>query len=136
MFRKNDRTLKIVRIAMYVIIGICAVWLTIDCINLMMSSRSGVEMGLRFLFFGYLLLGGVCFILELIYSAICDIKLIRNKMYGQDNDGLSAFINENKSIGSKTDFADDLRKLKELLDAGAITEEEYNEGKKRILSEK
>lgn len=67
---------------------------------------------------------------------MCDIKLIRNKLYGKDNDGLSMFLDSKNSSAGSVKFADELRKLKELYDAGAISEEEYNEGKKRILSDK
>lgn len=134
MFDKNDKTLKIVRIAMYVIIGICAVWITVDAIRMMMGRL--VEVSLRFLFIGLLACAVSCFILELIYSVVCDIKLIRNKLYGKDNDGLSMFLDNKNSSAGSVKFADELRKLKELYDAGAISEEEYNEGKKRILSDK
>lgn len=45
-----------------------------------------------------------------------------------------ATINTKSSTNSNFSLADEIKKLKDLLDAGAITQEEYEAGKKQLLS--
>ena len=80
---------------------------------------------------------------RLYLSYLCDIKLIRNKLYGADNDRLAAFIEnqEEEQANSASESgdmtysvaADKLLQLKRLLDSGAITQEEFDEQKKKLL---
>ena len=91
---------------------------------------------------------------------LCDIKLIRNKLYGIGNDNLQVFLTEKSadSSGSRpagtspsatasytsaspaasssaadSDKTNELLQLKKLLDMGAISQEEFDAEKARIL---
>ncbi len=87
----------------------------------------------------------------------CDIKLIRNKLYNQDNNYLKGLINyepnaqysaddqsvEAQSVSPKCDNSNRntilsnaarLKELKSLLDDGILTQEEFNTEKKNLLN--
>ena len=84
---------------------------------------------------------------QLIFSFYCDIKLIRNKLYGASNDNLSEFIGNDdieitediqsgpsREMKSIDNITQTLVSLKKLLDGGGITEEEFTAEKKKVLS--
>ena len=79
-------------------------------------------------------------ICRVVLNALCDIKLIRNKLYGIDNGYLAGLTEDNKSVSTpapapvEKSNTDKLKELKELLDSGAITQEEFDSEKQKILN--
>ena len=72
-------------------------------------------------------------LVRVILNYLCDIKLIRNKLYNVGNDSLEAFLSSSKSAFRETDTynatdsrsaTEQLYTLKKLLDSGVITQEE------------
>ena len=71
---------------------------------------------------------------------LCDIKLIRNKLYGVDNDNLKVFLEEKFTKRElqeieliKAQKTEKMAKLKALRDSGALTEKEYQNEINKIL---
>ena len=113
----------------------------------------GVILGIIYLVNGVIALGLVLLLLipflcwlmwissYLFLTYLCDIKLIRNKLYSVDNDNLKVFLDDegNSYILSRQRDSTDkntteqLIKLKSLLDSGAITQEEFNREKEKLL---
>ena len=71
---------------------------------------------------------------------LCDIKLIRNKLYGVDNDNLKVFLGERqtpeqiaeqKRVAAQN--AEKIERLKYLRDAGVITEKEFQQAREKLL---
>ena len=84
---------------------------------------------------------------RLYLTYLCDIKLIRNKLYGTENDNLKVFLEDTDDSDdekdataqteSKTmeDITAQLLELKALLDSGAIAQEEFDAEKERLLKQ-
>lgn len=140
MFEKNDKPLLTARTIVNVTVGILAVLCFVGGIILAVAD-SAVWLLLAFLGTFFIWLGWV--FIRLYLSYLCDIKLIRNKLYGVDNDRLAAFIEnqEEERANSATESgntvysvaADKLLQLKRLLDSGAITQEEFDREKEKLL---
>ena len=138
MFEKNDEQLLIVRILVNVGTWIGAIGGVI--IGIVFSATGLLEVGLPILF-GLPILSWVMWMyarLRLCY--LCDIKLIRNKLYGVDNDNLKVFLEEKLSEEEIEELkrvemqnTEKLIKLKSLRDSGVITEEEFQQEKEKIL---
>ena len=76
---------------------------------------------------------------NLLLSYLCDVKLIRNKLYEESNDDLAAFWKSDAEVGldelepdeldpDEPEITDnDLKKLDQLLYSGAITSEQYEQ---------
>ena len=91
----------------------------------------GLMIGLGFAFFfggsfASVLSGLVTYV---IFGMIFDIKALRNHF--APTVSLSATIK--KQVTKPQDIAEEIKKLKELLDMGFITQEEYDNRKKMIL---
>lgn len=97
MFEKNDRALLTVRKILIVIICIFAVLSLAEGIILTINYKNGAYFFLTFA--GWFLCWLVWIFARLYLSYLCDIKLIRNKLYGEDNDALDVFL---KSKGYKS----------------------------------
>ena len=69
---------------------------------------------------------------NVLLSFLCDVKLIRNKLYDESNDALNVFIKSKEKLEkSRSDYVDtQLEYLQELLDAEVITVEEYKQRKR------
>ena len=164
MFEVNDRSLRTVRVILNVVtwIGVIA---CIVC-GIVLSALGMIEMGLPILFVGPF----ACWLMwvfgRLYLSHLCDIKLIRNKLYGVGNENLDVFLKtktertapaypqggytgadtyrpaaqapagsgeEGKPL-SMEERTQKLLRLKKLLDAGAITQEEFDREKAKLLN--
>ena len=154
MFQKNDSALLTARSIVLVVITLLAVGSFVAGIVLSIVAESAL--------FVLIILGGwfFCWLLwvfaRLYLSYLCDIKLIRNKLYGVSNENLAVFLVgkddvatyvSNTATENSTETAPEvdengknveeidkkLRALKILLDSGAITQEEYDKKKKTIL---
>ena len=73
-------------------------------------------------------------------SYLCDIKLIRNKLYGVENDNLKVFLEEKQTpeqIAEQKRVAaqnvEKIEKLKTLRDSGVISEEEFQQEREKLL---
>ena len=164
MFEVNDKSLRTVRV-------ILNVWVwggAIACVicGIVLSALGMIEVGLPLLFVGRL----ACWLMwvfgRLYLSYLCDIKLIRNKLYGVGNENLDVFLKtktertapaypqdgytgadtyrpaaqapagsgeEGKPL-SMEERTQKLLRLKKLLDAGAITQEEFDGEKAKLLN--
>ena len=154
MFDKNDKQLKIVRKITFICAIIFAVLGVIAGIILCATEdASGTN-----LIAGILLIVLVPFLswlawvyASLLLTFLCDVKLMRNKMYGLDNDNLSEFISspsraenypsaqpagapsEQAPSSSASDSYEMLLRLKKLYDSGALSQEEYEQKKRELL---
>ena len=138
MFERNDRALLTTRIIVMVVIGIFAV------LSLAVGIALAVILdGLYFLITPVLWLfcwlGWV--VARLYMSYLCDIKLIRNKLYGESNEGLEVFLKAENERSDSPEMQEkreaveaELQHLQQLLSSGVITTEEY-ETRKRELTE-
>ena len=137
MFTKNDKALLTTRIIIMVTIGILAIASLVAGIWLSVEAEEGL--------FILITIAGwfVCWLAwvfaRLYLSYLCDIKLIRNKLYGENNDDLEAFLkaknerHDNPIIRAKKKEENaELEHLQELLDLGIITNEEYEKRKGKI----
>lgn len=139
MFEKNDKALLTTRTIVNVTVGILAVLCFVGGIILAVAD-SAVWLLLAFL--GTFIIWLAWIFARLYLSYLCDIKLIRNKLYGADNDRLAAFIENqeeeraNSAASGNTAYSvatDKLLLLKRLLDSGAITQEEFDREKEKLL---
>ena len=160
MFENNDKTLLTARIVLNVAVGISVGLFIVS--GIVFAILDWLEIGLPLLFVGPPVCWLVWVFARLHLAHLCDIKLSRNKLYGAGNEGLSVFlakreqnsytygaypaatgsgspqsaISKSEDQGAKQSVSDNtarLFKLKELLDSGAITEEEFEREKKKYL---
>ena len=127
MFEENDKWLpiadKINNVLVWV--GICAGLLTgliLSCIE----DGDYLAIGLPILFCVPIVsvLGWLA--VRVVLGFFCDVKLIRNKLYGGGNGNLYAFLVRNSADDSFSSDSPKLMKLKKLLDQGIITQAEFN----------
>lgn len=145
MFEKNDKQLLTARIFLnvitwiFVIVGIvCGIVYLVD---------NSIVTGLLFLLLVPFLSWIMWVFARLYLTYLCDIKLIRNKLYGTENDNLKVFLEDTDDSDdekdataqteSKTmeDITAQLLELKALLDSGAIAQEEFDAEKERLLKQ-
>lgn len=143
MFKRNDKALLTTRIIFMVIIGILAV------LSLVAGILLAVEFdGVYFLFtfVGWFLCWIMWVFTRLYLSYLADIKLIRNKLYGANNDDLDVFLKSKEErkvkevsvleMQVKRQMVNtELAHLKQLLNAGVITAEEYEKRKEELTNE-
>lgn len=160
MFEKNDKPLFIVRILLIVMCLIIAIGSVITFIVLCcVDGGENIVIGLIPLFCGPLVAWLMWIFGQLSLNMMCDIKLIRNKLYEEGIESFKPFLErkkreddeeeqddneadeadeaeQNKQSRPATEMADvtqQLLKLKKLLDEGAITQEEFDAEKAKLL---
>ena len=145
MFEKNDKQLLIARIFLNVITGIFVI-AGIVC-GIVYLVYNSIVTGLLFLLLVPFLSWIMWVFSRLYLTYLCDIKLIRNKLYGTENDNLKVFLEDTDDSNgekdataqteSKTmeDITAQLLELKALLDSGAIAQEEFDAEKERLLKQ-
>ena len=138
MFERNDKQLLTVRIITNVVTWILAIVGII--VGIILSALEMLEIGLPILFVVPFLCWLMWVYIRLHLSHLCDIKLIRNKLYGVDNDNLKVFLEEKLSEEEIEELkrvemqnTEKLIRLKSLRDSGVITEEEFQQEKEKIL---
>lgn len=164
MFEVNDKFLRTVRVILNVWVWVGAIACVI-C-GIVLSALGMIEMGLPILFVGPFACWVSWVFGRLYLSHLCDIKLIRNKLYGVGNENLDVFLKtkaertapaypqggytgadtyrpaaqapagsgeEGKPL-SMEERTQKLLRLKKLLDAGAITQEEFDREKAKLLN--
>ena len=163
MFEVNDKFLRTVRVILNVWVWVGAIACVI-C-GIVLSALGMIEMGLPILFVGPFACWVSWVFGRLYLSYLCDIKLIRNKLYGVGNENLDIFLKDDgdadaapaptpsatgnfnrpaaqapASSGeegkplSMEERTKKLLRLKKLLDAGAITQEEFDRQKAKLLN--
>lgn len=129
MFELNDKALLTTRKIAMVVIGIFAV----------LSLVFGIVMAVAadwWWFFITFALWFLCWlawvVVRLHLSYLCDIKLVRNRLYGESNEGLEMFLKAREERSTSPEIqerkkavGDELEHLQQLLNSGVITEEEY-----------
>lgn len=138
MFERNDKQLLIVRILLNVVTWIFV--LAGIVVGIVLSALGMLEIGLPILFVVPFLCWLMWVYVRLHLSYLCDVKLIRNKLYGVDNDNLKVFLEEKLSEEEIEELKrvemqnmEKLIRLKSLRDSGVITEEEFQQEKEKIL---
>lgn len=145
MFKKNDKYLvrahKLLKFftIFFAVVGVIA--------GIVLSALELIEIGLPILFCVPFICWCIWSGIMLHLSYLCDVKLIRNKLYNVNNDYLDDFIKQNESANEYAqpmqssaasqnpiqDNTDALLKLRKLYNSGALTEEEYNKEKANLL---
>ena len=130
MFERNDKALLVTRIIVIVVIGILAVasliagiWLAVDY----------DELYVLIIFVGWFKCWLWWVLAKLLFSYLVDVKVIRNKLYDESNDGLAVFLKSTPrsfTPPAKRDKREpsvdaQLKQLRRLLDSGVITREQY-----------
>lgn len=137
MFERNDKPLLTTRVIVMVVIGILAVASLVAGIVLAIALD-----GVWFLItFALWFLCWLCWVFARLYlSYLCDIKLIRNKLYGESNEDLEVFLKakEERSNSSvmqekREAISTELAHLQQLLNSGVITTEEYEKRKNELI---
>lgn len=138
MFEKNDKQLLTMRIIVNVVICIVAAASILAGIVLFITAENALFLLIAV---GGAFLSWLAWVVARLYlTYLCDIKLIRNKLYGIDNDNLNVFlewsktpeqIEEQKRVEAQN--AEKIAKLKTLLDSGVISEEEYQHEIEKLL---
>ena len=138
MFEKNDKQLLTVRIILNVVTAVLAAGGIIA--GMVLSALDMLDIGLPILFVVPFISWLMWVFVRLHLSHLCDIKLIRNKLYGVENDNLKVFLEEKQTpedieaqkeqVAQK---AEKIARLQSLRDSGVITEEEYQREKEKIL---
>ena len=136
MFERNDKALLTTRIIVMVIIGIFAV------LSLVMGIVLAVLVhGAMFLiaFVGWFFCWLLWVFARLYLSYLCDIKLIRNKLYGESNNDLEVFLKAKEERSNspvmrerKEAVNTELTHLQQLLNSSVITNEEYEKRKNEL----
>ena len=150
MFEKNDKPLFIVRILLIVMCLIIAIGSVITFIVLCcVDGGENIVIGLIPLFCGPLVAWLMWIFGQLSLNMMCDIKLIRNKLYEEGIESFKPFLEyktraddeeeqdeqpqATPSAANTADVTQQLPKLKKLLDEGAITQEEFHAEKAKLL---
>ncbi len=150
MFEKNDKPLFIVRILLIVMCLIIAIGSVITFIVLCcVDGGENIVIGLIPLFCGPLVAWLMWIFGQLSLNMMCDIKLIRNKLYEEGIESFKPFLEyktraddeeeqdeqpqTTPSAANTADVTQQLLKLKKLLDEGAITQEEFDAEKAKLL---
>lgn len=142
MFEKSDKTLPLLRLTigillivlsvLYLVLGIVA------CVN------GAALNGVLYIFAALALPVVGWVILSFTLACAADVKIIRNKLYGESNapiaeyftaaykEGENAPLNANDNLGP---MLENLKKMKELLDGGVLTKEEFDALKKKYLGD-
>ena len=136
MFERNDKALLTTRIIIMVIIGIFAVLSPVMGIVLAVLVHGAMFLLAFVGWFGCWLMWVFA---RLYLSYLCDVKLIRNKLYGESNDGLEVFLKAKEERSNspvmqekRQAINDELEHLEQLLISGVITYEEYEKRKKEL----
>ena len=143
MFEKNDKPLFIVRILLIVMCLIIAIGSVITFIVLCcVDGGENIVIGLIPLFCGPLVAWLMWIFGQLSLNMMCDIKLIRNKLYGESNRPIAPFFTDSEytepqpqdaDAGKLSALVSELKALKALADDGTITQEEFEKVKAKYL---
>lgn len=138
MFEKNDKQLLTIRTIINVV-TILFVIIGIICSIILLVNKE-IFLGVFLLVFIPFFSWFMWIIWRLIMTFLCDIKLIRNKLYGVENDNMKVFLGERqtpeqiaeqKRVAAQN--AEKIERLKYLRDASVITEKEFQQAREKLL---
>lgn len=137
MFERNDRSLRRINTIFTVCVWVAGVMSV--AVGILATIVLENLWYLLLVFFAPVLLFLIVQFQKLCYSFLCDVKLIRNKLYNESNDGLNDFL---MSYKEQIDYLDNKDKiaeleeaklaLKELYEKDMIEKEEYEKQKKEL----
>lgn len=156
MFEKNDKALFTARTLLIVVCLIFGIGGAIAGIVLCCIDEDMLAIGLPLLFCGPFFAWLMWIFGQLSLNMMCDIKLIRNKLYEESIESFKPFLeyktradDEEKqdeqpqaeaatlqatpTTANTTDITQQLLQLKKLLDDGVITQEEFDREKAKLL---
>lgn len=156
MFEKNDKALFTARTLLIVVCLIFGIGGAIAGIVLCCIDEDMFAIGLPLLFCGPFFAWLMWIFGQLSLNMMCDIKLIRNKLYEESIESFKPFLeyetradDEEKqdeqpqaeaatlqatpTTANTTDITQQLLQLKKLLDDGVITQEEFDREKAKLL---
>ncbi len=156
MFEKNDKALFTARVLLIVVCLIFGIGGAIAGIVLCCIDEDMLAIGLPLLFCGPFFAWLMWIFGQLSLNMMCDIKLIRNKLYEEGIESFKPFLEyktsaedeeeqdeqpqaktatpqATPSAANTADVTQQLLKLKKLLDEGAITQEEFDAEKAKLL---
>lgn len=141
MFVKNDKFLKIAK----VLTDVLFVLELIASFTCSIVYAIGLKNGLFLLIFpSGAFACWVWWIFVRLWLSLCsDVKFIRNRLYGNSNNNLKEFLDEEYKLKGRyvnsawepEYTAKEVERLNSLLDSGAISEEEYNREIRKLLDE-
>ena len=99
MFKKNDKVYRIAHIAVYILLAIEVLASFIVPISTAVVYKNAVL--ILYVFPALIGCGIELLFIELIFSFLCDVKFIRNKLYGEDNSDLLNFGSSQNNIDTK-----------------------------------
>lgn len=135
MFEKMDKELFIARIVYSV--GLALGFIALAIYGIVNTIKSG---NLSYFFFFTVIGGIICFFVwmsvNLFVFMLCDIKLIRNRLYGADNSIINRItgysLNLSKQEKESMQNREKQEKLIELYEEGVITKEELKQAQDRL----
>ena len=138
MFEENDKQLLTMRIITNVVI--CIIAAASILVGIILSATTSNALFLLIAVGGAFLSWLAWVTARLYLSYLCDIKLIRNKLYGVNNDNLKVFLEEKQTPEQveeqkrmEAQNAEKMEKLKTLRDSGVISEEEFQQEREKLL---
>lgn len=103
-------------------------------VGIVLASYGMLEIGLPILFCGPFLFWIAWLAIRLHLTHLCDIKLIRNKLYGIENNALNAFIKESAPhVPDEELNAFTYEQLEKLNHDGFISNEEFERRTRALL---
>ena len=153
-FKKLDKMWFVAQVFVDVVAVITAVLgVVLGVLVIRTASDAGMTAILEGVLVIVLALVGAAFswvMLKVALSLYCDVKLIRNKMYGEGNESFAAFmsdpdgtmpkgnaveaINENSAqYKCNKSLAEQLLEIKQLYDDGVLSQTEFEQAKKKLL---
>lgn len=139
MFAKNDKFLETAR----VLADVFFLLELILCFTLAIVYTVLLKNALFLLIlpFGAFLAWVIWIFVRVWLSLCCDVKFIRNKIYGKSNNNIKEFLDKEYMLkgryGNSEQQPDhnerEVERLNHLLDSGAISQEEYNREIMKLL---
>lgn len=155
MFKRNDKFLfmaiTVADVYAILIATAFAVLGIVDIVNgAELASTETIILGVFFIPIGLVFAFVFWVFVRVLLSLVCDVKLIRNKMYGEDNSAFAKITAFEKASKETFDDSDTqtvsvdteifnkktvalLRELKQLCAEGIISEEEFKQEKSKLL---
>ena len=139
MFEKSDKTLAKVRLTMLILLAVLGILYLVQAI--LMFVNSGAMQGVIYLISAAAIPVVGWVLLEYALACAADLKVIRNKLYGESNRPIAPFFTDSEyteppqdaDAGKLSALVSELKALKALADDGTITQEEFEKVKAKYL---
>lgn len=144
MFEKSDKTLFLTRLTLILLLVIISILSAIG--SIIFFTIGDTIAGVKYIIVAVLYPSVGWIILNFLLAYATDIKLIRNKLYNENNEFLAEFFSDNNitekynqnyssSVDKKAleENLENLKKLKDLYDNDIISQEEFEVIKKKHI---